>query len=170
MTIKLYAGIGSRLTPKFILELMFKYAKSLGDLGYKLRSGGAKGADKEFESGTLLANREIFLEEHATPECIELSSKYHPAWDRCNDYAKRLHGRNAMILLGQNLDNPVDFVICYTIDGKDSGGTGQAMRIARAYNIPIYNLYHEIDQTKLNNLILLLREIRDNNIKTILKL
>ena len=38
---------------------------------------------------------------------------------------------------------PSNFVVCYTPDGKASGGTGQAIRIAEYYNIPIYNLFYE---------------------------
>jgi cell division GTPase FtsZ len=53
---------------------------------------------------------------------------------------RKLHARNAMIVLGKNLDDPVDFIICWTPGGTGSGGTGQALRIARAYGIPVYDL------------------------------
>lgn len=39
--------------------------------------------------------------------------------------------------------NDSSFVVCWTSDGKDSGGTGQALRIARDRNIPVYNLYNK---------------------------
>ena len=48
---KIYTGIGSRNTPKEVLELMKTIGKYLGCLGYELRSGGADGADSAFESG-----------------------------------------------------------------------------------------------------------------------
>jgi hypothetical protein len=41
---KYYAGIGSRETPKDILDLISKIAIKLESLGYTLRSGGADGA------------------------------------------------------------------------------------------------------------------------------
>lgn len=51
------------------------------------------------------------------------------------------------------------FVICWTHDGTDVGGTGQAIRIARHYCIPVFNLYNmtmssvfkEIDKLNLFN-------------------
>lgn len=46
-------------------------------------------------------------------------------------------------MLGPKLDSPVNFVVCWTSDGKASGGTGQALRIAAdpAYAIPVFNLF-----------------------------
>ena len=43
-------------------------------------------------------------------------------------------------MLGPKLDAPSDFVLCWTEDGEASGGTGQAMRIAAAHGVPVYNL------------------------------
>ena len=58
---KYFAGIGSRETPQDILKLMTKSAYRLEQLGYVLRSGGARGADKAFELGVMnLKNRRIY--------------------------------------------------------------------------------------------------------------
>ena len=40
-----------------------------------------------------------------------------------------------------DLATPVNCVVCWTRDGKASGGTGQAMRFAEYLEIPIFNLY-----------------------------
>lgn len=140
----IYAGIGSRETPKEILELMTLAAKAFADKGFTLRSGGAIGADVAFEKGCG-TNKQIFRAKDCTEAAKEMTSKYHPAWDKCNDYARNLHGRNCQILLGQDVTNPepVKFVLCWTKDGKDTGGTGQAIRIATDMGIPVYNLYHK---------------------------
>lgn len=139
----IYAGIGSRETPKEILELMTLAAKTFAGKGFTLRSGGAIGADIAFEKGCG-TNKEIFRAKDCTEAAKEMTSKYHPAWDKCNDYARNLHGRNCQILLGRDVANPepVKFVLCWTKDGKDTGGTGQAIRIATDMGIPVYNLYH----------------------------
>ncbi len=133
-----WAGIGSLKTPDNVLKVMTSISQVLSEHGYILRSGGAIGSDSAFELGAKL--KEIFYAKDATPESIELASKFHPAWNRCDDYARKLQGRNSMILLGKDLNDPVDFVICWTEGGKIQGGTGQGMRIALHYNIPIYNL------------------------------
>jgi predicted Rossmann fold nucleotide-binding protein DprA/Smf involved in DNA uptake len=44
----IYAGIGSRETPKEVLKSMTNYAKELSATGWVLRSGGADGADTAF--------------------------------------------------------------------------------------------------------------------------
>mgnify|MGYP006307016045 CR=1 FL=1 len=136
---KTYAGIGSRKTPFEVLDKMKNMALALQNVDYILRSGGARGADSAFESGAG-DKKEIFTADDATPEAMILTSKYHPNWNACKPYVKKLHARNAMIVLGKNLDKLVDFIICWTPGGTGSGGTGQALRIAKAYGIPIYDL------------------------------
>jgi hypothetical protein len=136
---KYYAGIGSRTTPIDVLERMTKVALRLDKRGYVLRSGGAEGADTAFENGA--SKPEIFRPRHATPEAIEIASKIHPAWHHCNDYVRKLHGRNVQILLGLNLNAPVEFVICWTPGGKTIGGTGLALRLAEERGIRVYNLF-----------------------------
>jgi len=136
-----YAGIGSRETPEVILSQMKNIAITLKASGYVLRSGGAIGADTAFEEGADDL-KEIFKANDATEEAIEYASKFHPAWNRCSDYAKKLHGRNSMIILGKYLQTPVSVVYCFTKNGKDIGGTGLGIRIAKANNIKVHNLYN----------------------------
>ena len=144
-----YAGIGARDTPSFAQKAMKELAGQLARLGFVLRSGGAEGADTAFEDGA--TESEILLpwprfnghnSEHHTPseEAKRIASEVHWNWDNCKPAVQNLHGRNAQILLGPNLDKPVKFVVCWTEDGMDKGGTGVALRIARQYKIPIFNL------------------------------
>ena len=135
---RLYAGVGSRETPHDVLKLMRRIAYHLAKQNWILRSGGAKGADSAFEAGASLT--EIFYANDATPAAIEMAAKYHPAWDRCNPYVRKLHGRNNMILLGKDLTVPVETVICWTPGGSGGGGTGQAIRVAQAHEIPVLDM------------------------------
>lgn len=139
----IYAGVGSRQTPVEIRAQMESIAYVLDENGWTLRSGGAQGADKAFESQSLPPRRQIFRpsQSAAHPEWKAHASAWHPAWDRCDDYARALHARNSPIMLGEKLDDPVRFVVCWTADGKASGGTGQALRIAAGYEIPVFNLF-----------------------------
>lgn len=142
-----YAGIGSRETPENILQMMTEAAILLGNKGYLLRSGGAVGADRAFEAGAL--EKEIYTAADCTKTALELASRFHPAWDRCSVYAKQLHGRNALIILGKDLVSPVDFVVCWTPRGKLVGGTGQALRIANDRGIRVFNLCRNADRDQL---------------------
>lgn len=137
-----YAGIGSRQTPPDVLRLMHDIAGALAELGWHLHSGHAEGADRAFEDGCDAAGgtKSIWTARDADWDCIFLSSHFHPAWDRCGSYARALHGRNAYIALGQDLLTPVDMVVCWTPGAAVTGGTGQALRIAQHYSIPVRNL------------------------------
>lgn len=139
MATKIYAGIGARETPPDVCKKMSQLAYDLRQLGYFLYSGGAIGADQAFERGASNVKMS-WRPEHVTAEALELARKFHPNWNRCSPQARKLLARNGFQILGKELDTPVDFVICYTLDGKDSGGTGQALRIARHHGIPVFNL------------------------------
>ena len=138
---KFYAGIGSRQTPKDVLDLMTRLAKCLAREGWTLRSGGAEGADTAFQNGARGEGPSfIYRPHHATPAAMELAAKFHPAWERCSEYAQKLHARNGFQVLGPRLDQPSKFVVCWTPGASGSGGTGQAIRVAKAYGIDVYDL------------------------------
>lgn len=150
----IFAGIGSRQTPVHIQEVMIEVCKELANRGFTLRSGGAAGADKACECGCDEAHgqKEIYLpwpgfNDHPShlhsidPEAIELARIYHPAPHRLTAVTEKMMGRNSYQVLGRDLMTPSDFILCYTNDGKASGGTGQALRIAKDRGIPIFNLY-----------------------------
>jgi hypothetical protein len=51
--------------------------------------------------------------------------------------------RNVEIVLGAWLDKPVCYVIAWTPGGRETGGTAQGMRIAKACGVPVMNLANE---------------------------
>lgn len=135
---KYYSGIGSRLTPEHIKVFMNAVSHKLYEDGFVLRSGGAKGADSAFALG--LNHKEIYRPENCPEYCVDYASKFHPAWNKCSKIAKKLHGRNSQIILGKYLDEPSEFVICWTPDAKVVGGTGLAIKIAKRNKIRVFNL------------------------------
>lgn len=156
---RFYAGIGSRETPSMILLHMQQIALNLARQGYTLRSGGAQGADTAFETGALQARNEwdaqpvpeiylpwcgfnnhdsVLFGRALSSECTRIAAKHHPQWPQLNDAARKLHSRNTAQVLGANCDSPSDFVLCWTKGGQ--GGTAQAVRVARAHNIPVYDM------------------------------
>ncbi len=156
-----WAGIGSRGNhrepmPPSVLADMTELARRMAADGWHLSSGGADGSDTAFASGTPVDQRTIWLpwpgyNDLSGPDChpipqdrlrqsLELAERFHPTWDRCTQGARKLHARNGLILLGPNLDKPVDAVVAYTQGGKLQGGTAQGLRIAMEHGIPIFNL------------------------------
>lgn len=160
MTIRpTYAGIGSRETPKEIQDLMSIAASQLEENGFILRSGAAPGADTAFERGVRSSqNWEIFIpwsgfqnrtgrernvflpHEGDLQGALDYARKYHPAWNRLTDPVKMLMARNTYQVLGLMLDAPAKFILCWTPKGSGSGGTGQAIRIAKACGIPVFDM------------------------------
>jgi hypothetical protein len=144
-TIKYYAGVGSRKTPESVCNKMANIARVCESRGYVLRSGGADGADSAFESGLKRSLKEIFFAEDIPNDSplMEITAKYHPNWNACvrrGPYVMKLMARNVLQILGKDLKSPVNAVVCWTPNGDGSGGTGQAIRIANAYNIPVFDL------------------------------
>jgi hypothetical protein len=139
-----YAGIGSRKTPDDVLIMMAKIAEIMAIEGFILRSGGAEGADTAFAVGCSLGKGkgEIFRPEHVPDVCWSYATvrQFHPAPDRLSPYVTKLMARNAYQILGRDGNTPVERVICWTPNGKGEGGTGQAIRIAQHYNIPVHDL------------------------------
>jgi hypothetical protein len=164
---KYYAGIGARKTPKITLDEMKVIASILSKEGYTLRSGGAHGADQAFEKGCK-GPKEIYIPWFLFNGYIEddqifnaarlnnyqeaktIAAKFHPTWNTLSSTSRKYHTRNVYQILGKDLNTPSNLVVCWTSDGKASGGTGQALRMAKHYKIPIINL--KIHSFDLHNL------------------
>ena len=164
--IKKYAGIGARKTPMHIQDRMISLAEDLALKGWCLRSGGALGADSAFETGcdNVNGNKEIFL---PTPNHNGSNVPFVPICDAAyqlidqtfsdaknrSHWVRTLWARNANIILGQHLNDPVDVVICWTPNGQAVGGTGRAIRIAEKYKISVVYINDMIDNERLLNLL-----------------
>lgn len=149
----LYAGIGSRETPPDILEEFENIAEFLARNDFVLRSGHAPGADQAFERGCdrVKGKKEIFLPWYkfegsdsklcnVSQEAFDLASKFHPRWSIIeSNGAKKLLARDGYQVVGEDLKTYSDFIVCYTKNGSGYGGTGQALRIAKSFNIPIFD-------------------------------
>lgn len=163
----IYAGIGARDTPPAVLTVMESIAAKLARDGWTLRTGLSPGADQAFAAGARAAagRVELYLpwpdfeahvdrgdaaRVHVTPSPSEdahtLAARFHPCWDRLAAPARRLLARDGYQVLGANLATPAQLVICWTPDGsldgatREAGGTGQTLRIAHHFAVPVLNL------------------------------
>ncbi len=173
-----YTGIGSRETPQEIqshmCEIGFYLSKDM-----TLRSGGADGADTAFEMGVAaripdvkseiylpwkgfnknslqrerLPQSELYLDnlpKDKVAEAMEIAASIHPVWRQLTHGAKLLHTRNVFQVLGKNLNEPSEVLICWTMGGGERGGTATAMKLAKKHDVPVFNLYNTLDGVALN--------------------
>lgn len=155
-----YTGIGSRNTPPEILKRMTQLAKHFEYMGFTLRSGAADGADTAFEIGVNdPIKKEIYLPWKnfngnqssyfdISQEAFKLADTLHPVFKSLKPAIQRLHARNTYQVLGNDLNTPSLFLVCYTPCGSEeestltssSGGTATAIKLACRKNIPVFNL------------------------------
>lgn len=166
---KVYTGIGPRRTPQEVLAQMAGLAIGLRANGWTCRSGHAAGADQAFETGASY-DAEVYLprpgyENHApilaryvqpapTQRAYAVARMAHPAWDRCDDTARRLHARNSHVVLGRACRERErsEFVVSWTPRSHWKGGTAQTIRVAWLYEVPVYNLAVDEDVAHLAEL------------------
>lgn len=171
----IYAGIGSRKTPPEYCRVMTDIARQLSPTGWLLRSGGAAGADLAFERGAV--HKQIHLPwdgynntrengtTHIVPDLnketnplatqiVDIAARHHPAWDKLSDTVRLFMCRNTTIVLGMDLASYAKMVVCWTENGKLIGGTAHGIKIAHAFDIPVFNIALQEDQVKLCKFVL----------------
>lgn len=155
-----YAGIGSRETPKEIQAEMTKLGHMLEACGFTLRSGNAEGADQAFALGVeknaqIWLPRENFQKEFRLKvkpqhdyrvlsdydiEAITSVESFHPAPHNLSKSGCLFMARNYRQVIGLNEPNS-EFIVCWTPGGLLTGGTAQAMRIAKNHKIKVLNMF-----------------------------
>ena len=164
-----YTGVGARDCPNKMLGVMQDMAFKLSQEGWVLRSGGARGADTAFEIGALNSFSEevpeIYLpwagfNEHTSTsvgviisphldrwgEAQRIAQRIHPAWNKLSPAARTLHSRNCFQVLGEDLNTPSKFLVCWAktdTQGVPVGGTRTAYVLAQERCIPCFNLIFE---------------------------
>lgn len=149
---------------------MQEIAVFFGEHGLTLRTGHAAGADQAFEKGADGMKGEIYLPWLAyestikipksftklskpTLEALSSVKDYHPGYKYLKRGAKLLQARNSHIILGKDLKTPVNFMLCWTLRGSGTGGTGQAIRICSYHGIPFWDFGKKDDYDEFMEMI-----------------
>lgn len=166
---KFYTLIGSRETPDHKMDQLEELAIKLERMDYALRSGGANGSDSAAESVT---RKQVFLPWNGfnrhydnnafgfgyinyqtlgkIEECEALRARHHKWYFSAQkEGVKHLQRRNMHQILGLDLNNASEFVLCYAKqdiergEGHVQGGTGSAVSLALELGLPVCNLYFD---------------------------
>lgn len=159
-----YAGIGSRkaVDTKTVEPLMKQCVEHLNAFNALCRSGGAAGPDEWCETTSTDVERFLpfgkfrideikqtpFIKTINTwelPKAIQdkamgMAIEVAPHLKFARYGARIMHGRNPFQIFGKDLNDPVDFVLCWTKFGKIEGGTATAINLALKHGIPVFNL------------------------------
>lgn len=173
-----YAGIGSRETPHEVCAEMTKLGRMLEACGFTLRSGNAPGADQAFALG-VERNAQIWLPHDRFERQFRLLNKpnhdyrviseydmeaitsvevFHPAAHNLSESGCLFMARNYRQVIGLNEPNS-EFIICWTQGGLPTGGTAQAIRIAKKHNIMVVNMFGNVSAQKVIDYISIWNEI-----------
>jgi hypothetical protein len=158
--VKSYAGIGSRSISKEEYKTILSISSYLKE-DYIVYSGNAEGSDISFQEGSqgkcvlYLPWKNFNTENYninksldsfivgETKEGIASLEKYHPNPLYLKRGARLLMSRNYHQIFGYEKYPKVSFVLCCADEdkyGNVKGGTGQAVRIAKDNNVPVFNI------------------------------
>lgn len=121
----------------------------LGNLGERVPLESLTLALIPWEGFNSLSRRDAWVTDRIDKRAFELAKKYHGGWDKLSQAVRKLMARNVHQVLGLDLDSISEFVVAFTPDGVDgvtrkttqkTGGTGQAIRLAADYNVPVRNI------------------------------
>lgn len=150
-----YAGIGSREITEREGHIIRKTAAKLSK-HFVVYSGNADGADIAFQKGSwgkcvlMLPWPRFNDNKYPISDCLDsyvlgtpdAGLDYHPAPERLSSGQAKLMSRNFYQINGYGEYPMVSFVLCCAqpTPGGVAGGTGQAVRIAKDYDIPVINI------------------------------
>jgi len=155
--------IGSRKPPERIARVAVQIGRVLSERGIIGYSGGAPGMDSQFMFDYSPDRRVIILPEDGfnnlyangkdivdftqldTYKAADIARTVAGHFDSQNEYTQRRYSRNTYQVLREDLDSPTDFVLFWAeeVNRSVKGGTAIAVRIARKYNVPVFNLWNE---------------------------
>ena len=161
------AMTGNPDIPPEAIEKMVQIAKRLESMDFTVRVGGMQGVEDAIEKA--IEKKEVHLPfkgfdqkeskfTFVSDRATSVAKMFFPNWDAMKKGVQLFLAKNARVLMGQRVDSPALFFICWTQDGvesfKDStnrtGFTGHSIAIASALGIPIFNLGNPTAEQRLN--------------------
>lgn len=154
---KPYAATGNKDCPPEILRKFEELAKMLETQGYTARIGGLEGIEETVEKTQVKQELILPFKEFnqkqskftwASERAFAIAKMFHPTFDSIKKGAQYFLAKNARLILGDKMNSPALFLICWTEDGAESarektsrtGFSGHPIAIASAIGIPIFNL------------------------------
>lgn len=167
---KPYACTGNTECPPEILEKFDRVAKKLEELGYTVRVGGMDGIEDRIEK--LVQKKEVHLPwkgfaekdsrfTYNSERAFAIAKMFHPTFDSMKKGVQAFLAKNARLILGDKMNSPALFLVCWTEDGVETakektaktGFGGHPIAIASAVGIPVFNLAKPDAEQRINMLV-----------------
>ena len=81
---------------------------------------------------------------------MKIAEEFHPKWHMVGQAGRKMMARNTyQVLSTASISSKSSLLVCWTPDGAidqttiKTGGTGQAIRVARAYGVKVWNLQRQ---------------------------
>lgn len=153
---KYYTGTGIVQVSKSMKETILAIAKYLSDQGYTLRTGLSKGMDAAFIEGSDSVSlftyegentngADAFICEETDFIKRDLKENY-LTLGALTKVARQRVVRSYYELLGEDLNTPSEFLVCYD---PCEGVVNYTHRLANRLGIKVYNLYDKEELKKL---------------------
>jgi len=162
MSMKYYYSTGNRRdVPKSIHQLFSIVAVKLQQKGYMYRYGGISGIEKFF-AGNAISNKELVNIKQITQEHLNIASLFYPEMDKLSKTRQKQLGKIVNILLGNDCNTPISFLITHTKNGVGLGDTYFAINVAKGHGIPIFDCYYNDVLQRLRKMVDVKVELSNN--------
>lgn len=164
---KPYAATGNQDAPDHIKAKFAEIAKKLEGYGYTARVGGMEGLEEVVEKA--VEKKEVHLPWREfngknspftfnSDRAFAVAKQFHPTFDGMKKGIQAFLAKNARLILGNKMNSPALFLLCWTEDGVESirnktartGFTGHPIAIASALGIPVFNLGNQDAEQRFN--------------------
>lgn len=167
---KPYTIVANNEMPSEIAAKFEEIAKRLEQREYTVRVGGMEGIDDRIEKAIKKIEVHLPWREfngkqskftYNSERAFAVAKMFHPTFDSMKKGIQAFLAKNARLILGDKVNSPALFLLCWTEDGAESirertaktGFSGHPIAIASALGIPIFNLAKSDAEQRLNFLV-----------------
>lgn len=165
-----YAATGNKEMPESFKPQIQRIGRNLEKAGFILRTGGMEGLEDVIEKSTTKLEVHLPFKDFDgkqskftfTSDFVKgIAKMFHTSFDTLKPVVQTFLAKNVRLVLGKDGKSPALFLIVWTEDGAETtaektfktGNSGNAIAIANAIKIPVFNLVRPDAERRLYEFI-----------------